>query len=203
MKKFLKPAAVFVLGLALAACGSRDAEEEVSGNTNGDLDFVWDLEPDGDWDFDWDYDFDIDFDFDLDFGWDPSEVLGNPAPELAALMNQLYTGVSDAPMVENWELTENNFESFLFIDYIPGSRGVVSQAMINVIPHAVVLLELPEGADVAAVAADIEASADPARWICVNAESLGVFHDGRFVVMAMSTTDTVRGIEANVPTVLN
>ena len=140
-------------------------------------------------------------DDDWDFEWDPSELFGNPDPELVALIGQLYEGI-EVPMSENFELTAENFTSFLFIDPIEGARGVKSQAAISVIPHAVVLVELPEGVNAAIVAAQIEQAADPAKWICVHAEKLGVFYSGRFVVMAMSFEAVVDGIEANYRTVL-
>lgn len=135
--------------------------------------------------------------------WDPSDLLGNPDPALAALIDKLYAGVPGLPITENWELTAENAQSFIFIDLPEGAKGVVSQAMINVIPHAMVLLELPDGADVASVVNQIKANADPAKWICVNAEKLGVFSQGNYVVMIMSSTETVDAVEANIPSALS
>ena len=134
--------------------------------------------------------------------WNPEDLLGNPDPALVGLIDQLYDGIPDVPMTESWELTPENAPSMIFIDFVEGSKGVISQAMINVIPHALVLLELPDGADTAAVAAQIEANADPNKWICTMAEKLGVFTSGRYIVMVMSDAPTVDAIEAKVPVVL-
>jgi len=195
MKKYLTIAMIALLGLALTACGGND-------NGNGDLgggDYIQSLYPDNDYYFDDDFDFDLDFGFGGGGEWfDPT---GNPDPALSSLMDQLLYNVPwgdwELPMSETWELTADNFYNVLFIDYIEGAKGVMSQALIAVHPHAVVLVELPDGVDASAVAAQIEANADPARWICVAAEKLGVFTVGQFVVMAMSEANTVDGIESN------
>jgi len=191
MKRFLTFFAACALGVVLVACGSNNNDNNQNENDQNQ-DLVWDYDTDEDYDFD--------FDLDGGFGW--YNPLGNPDPALSALMAQLYEGV-EAPMVENWELTQENFSNFIFIDYIPDSVGIMSQAMINVIPHLMVLLEVPAGMDAAAVAADIEANADPARWICVMAEALGVFSHGQYVIMVMSDQSVVDGIHANIATVLN
>ena len=127
---------------------------------------------------------------------------GNPDPALVALITLLYEGVDDVPMTMDAELTAANFDQFVFIDYIEGATGVVSQAVVSAIPHAVVLLQLPEGSDAAAVAAEIDEAADPARWICVEAEKASVFYAGNFVVFAMSFENVVDGVGANVNNVL-
>ena len=125
--------------------------------------------------------------------------LGNPDPALAAIIEKLYKDVANVPKCENWEVKADNFKSFLFIDYIEGSKAVASEAqMIVSNPHGVVLLELPEGADVKAVAAEIEAKAELNKWICVSAEKAGVFTNGQYVVLVMSFKNIVDGIGANV-----
>jgi len=134
-------------------------------------------------------------------GWE--DPAGNPDPEMEALMDQLLDGIDEVPISFSYELTPDNINRFMFIDYIPGSRGVASLAQIDVFPHMVSLLELPEGADVAAIAAEIEANADPGQWICVGAEKLGVFVAGRYIVMAMSYEAVVDGVEARIGSVLS
>ena len=193
MKRFLTLMAIAALGLVLVACNRNDEENDDTGRLPGGM-LVGDNGSENGYGYengdDWD-----------PGDWDPTALFGNPDPALVALMAQLYEGVN-APPVENWELTSENFYNFLMIDYIPGSVGVASQAMINVIPHAVVLLEVPAGMDASAIAADIEANADPARWICVFAEKMAVFHVGQFIVMAMGDVADVDAIGANVPNVL-
>ena len=199
MKKIvLILAIVLSLALVLVACGDPGYE---NGNGVGIVtDPVYDLNPDLDLDPDFDFDFDLDT---PGFGGDDwVNPDGNPDEALVALVNELYEGVDIEFNTLEVELTAANFSQFVFIDYIEGTTGVVSQAMISAIPHAVVLLELPEGADASAVAAEIEAEADPARWICVAAEKADVFYSGNFIVFAMATADVVDGIGANVSAVL-
>jgi len=190
-------ALVAALALALAACGPN-----YDPNYDNGPGIVTD--PDYDFDIDPDLDFDPDFDFDDPWGTPDGWVNpdGDPDPALVSLIALLYEGIDEVPITMDIELTAANFEQFVFIDYIEGTTGVVSQAMISAIPHAVVLLELPESADTAAIAAEIEEAADPARWICVEAEDSGVFYAGNFVVFAMSFEGVVNGIAANINNVL-
>ena len=67
--------------------------------------------------------------------------------------------------------------------------------------HSVVLVRVPEGTDVEAVRADIEANANPRKWVCVEAEATWVKTSGQYVVMVMSTADMAAAIEANFNTV--
>ena len=221
MKKILKALAVTgvaaVLTAGLVACNNDDD----NGNSGGGSQPAFDIEGGGleiiDWDDGYVHECDPDFcwfcDFNPDnfapdggFGDDWVNPLGNPDPALSALMDNLLTGVEEPeggmPMTENWELTADNFEMFVMVDYIPGARGVISQAMINVIPHMVALIELPAGTDATAVAAQIESAADPARWICTEAEALEVAAQGHFVVVAMTWETVANGVMANVPAVL-
>jgi len=188
MKKLMVVlAALVALSLVLVACGNN--------YNNGDYQLGYEVDPDR-----YPTDPDLDYDFDLDGGFGGGEWVdpdGNPDPELIALVNVLLEGIDDVPMPLEMELTEENFQRFVFIDYIEGSTGVVSQAAISAIPHAVVLIELPEGVDAAAVAAEIDAAADPAHWICVEAEKASVFYGGNYVVFVMSFESVVNGIEAN------
>jgi len=134
---------------------------------------------------------------------DWEDPTGNPDPELIYLIDELIEGIEEVPMPPwNSEITERNFEEILLIDYIPGTKGVMSQPLVSAIPHAVVLLELPEGVDAVAVAADIYEAADPTKWICVAAERIGVFAHGQFVVMVMSWENVVDEIETRIDEVL-
>jgi len=194
MKKFtILLALAAALALVLVACGPAN---DPGYDDGPDIATAPDYDPDRD--------FDPDIDFDDPWGTPDGWVNpdGEPDEALVALINELYEGVDLEIMTMEIELTEANFSQFVFIDYIEGTTGVVSQAVISAIPHAVVLLELPEDADASAIAAEIEAEADPARWICVEAEDSGVFYSGNFVVFAMASEAVVEGVGANVSSVL-
>lgn len=112
-------------------------------------------------------------------------------------MAQLLSGIDALPFSETIELTRANFDQYTFIEYIPGMTGVVSQAGLAAIPHAVVLLRLPEHANAQAVAAQIQSAVNPARWICVEAEAARAIARGNYVVFAMSLNEVVQAVAAN------
>ncbi|MCL2364843.1 MAG: hypothetical protein FWC71_09300 [Defluviitaleaceae bacterium] len=160
--------------------------------------------------FCWLCDFDID-DIDLDGGfgfggddWEWVDPTGNPDEGLVALVTRLHENFEAdfVPMRFDMELTAYNFERYLMIDYIEGVRGVISEAVINVHPHVVVLMEVADGMDASAIAAQIEAAADPTRWICVHAEAFDVVAHGNYIVFVMSWQDVVDGVVGNVPVIL-
>ena len=133
---------------------------------------------------------------------------GDTATELTAeeqevldTLSQLVAGAADDIMCDNVIIPADQYPYYLFIDYIDGSIAASASAMIGSIAHSVVLLKLPEDADVAAVAADIEANMDPRKWICVEAEATLVKTSGQYVLMAMSSQDIVDAISANFDTV--
>ena len=66
---------------------------------------------------------------------------------LEELLAKVTEGVEPDIMVMETPLTQENFSSYLFIDYVEGSEGLASDAAINAIAHSVVLLRLPEGAE--------------------------------------------------------
>ena len=133
-------------------------------------------------------------------------VMPEPMPEeklneLMGILDQLVGGINDELMVMNTEVMSDMFEYFVGTAYVDGAYAVASAPMIGSIAHEVVLVELPEGTDVAAVAAEMEGNMDPRKWICVEAESCWVKTSGNYVVKVMSTTDMAAAIEANFNTV--
>ena len=121
--------------------------------------------------------------------------------EVLDTLQQLVAGAADEIMCDNIIISSDQYPYYLFIDYIEGSIAASSSAMIGSIPHSVVLLKLPEDADVAAVAAEIEENMDPRKWICVEAEATMVKTSGQYVLMVMSSQATVDAISANFDTV--
>ena len=121
--------------------------------------------------------------------------------ELLGILDQLVGGINDELMVMNTEVTSDMFEYLVGIAPMEGAYAVASAPLIGSIAHEVVLVELPEGADVAAVAAEMEDNMDPRKWICVEAESCWVKTSGNYVVKVMSTNDMSAAIEANFNTV--
>ena len=134
---------------------------------------------------------------------DDGETAGNSAEEQEVLdtLAKLVDGAADEIMCDNIIISADQYPYYLFIDYIDGAIAGSSSAMIGSIAHSVVLPKLPEDADVAAVAADIEENMDPRKWICVEAEATLVKTSGQYVLMAMSSQAAVDTISANFDTV--
>ena len=116
---------------------------------------------------------------------------------LTDIMASILANVADLPMVGEVELTSENFDFYAFTDYADGYEGLASDAMINAIAHSAVLVRVPDGTDVETVRADIEANANPAKWVCVNAEKTTVIANGNVILLVMSSTATTDAIAAN------
>ena len=224
MKKIIAFILALTLVFSMAACASKPAEDTTEDETITDTENVpetdTDAETDADAETDTDAEEPVDTDTDVDAdqpatpeepvsdGDAAEDTTGDTATELTAeeqevldTVQQLVAGAADEIMCDNIIISSDQYPYYLFIDYIEGSIAASSSAMIGSIPHSVVLLKLPEDADVAAVAAEIEENMDPRKWICVEAEATMVKTSGQYVLMVMSSQATVDAISANFDTV--
>lgn len=120
--------------------------------------------------------------------------------ELSALMEQLIAGINDEMMVGTVEITSDMYE-YYGIPATEGVYAVVSMPMIGSIAHEVVLVEVPEGTDVDAFAAEMEALKNPMKWVCVQPEVSWVKTSGNYVVSVMTAELMNEGLTANFETV--
>ena len=85
------------------------------------------------------------------------------------------------------ELPADFIEYDAFTPYIEGMTAIRCESTIHThLPFSVVVLNVPEGADVEAIRADIEANANPRKWICVEAEKVSVVANGNTILLVMS-----------------
>lgn len=117
--------------------------------------------------------------------------------ELSEMMTKITEGVSDLPECQTMELNDEIFEMCAFIEPIEGAEGIVSEALMNVIPHSVVLIRVPEGTNAGDTAALIKENADPRKWVCVQAENTTVTYHGNTILLVLSSTATAEAIAAN------
>jgi hypothetical protein len=117
--------------------------------------------------------------------------------DLNTLMGKIIKGTESDMVVATEEISPDAFPSNLFIDYIDGAKAVASNAMIGSIAHSICLLRLPDGADAAKVAEQINKNKDPRKWICVEAEKAVVVQKGSYILLAMSNTDIVDTVVKN------
>lgn len=120
----------------------------------------------------------------------------NPGTDMSVLdiLKDIMAEVDMEIETDNMLLDSENFQYFAFIDYKDGYEAACNEALINACAHSVVLVRVPDGEDAAAVAKDIEANADPRKWICVEAEKTEVVQNGNLVLLVMSNTDTAASV---------
>lgn len=112
----------------------------------------------------------------------------NVEGSLTDIMDKLYEGIPEDErpmMLENIELTNENFEYYAFTD-AKYKEAIASESMTGSTPHSVVLIRLENATDAEKVVKDIEKNADPRKWICVEAENVHVLSKGDLVVLIMS-----------------
>ena len=63
--------------------------------------------------------------------------------------------------------------------------------------EAIIGIRLPDGSDVEAVRADIEANANPRWLICAEAEKVNVTAHGNTILLVLSDTATADAMTAN------
>ena len=115
---------------------------------------------------------------------------------LTDLMTSILSGV-ETPGYAITELAAEQYPLYLFIDQPEGAQAVTADSLSGSIAHSVVLMRLPDGADVSGIAKQVKDNADPRKWICVEAEKVIVKTKGNLVLLVMSTTDIADAIAAN------
>ena len=67
--------------------------------------------------------------------------------------------------------------------------GIAAEAAMTSVPFSVCLVKANSAEEAEQLAADIEANADPRKWICVEAESKIVDFSGDTVILIMASAD--------------
>ena len=70
------------------------------------------------------------------------------------------------------------------------SEAAFYEPMMGSIPYSMVMVRVNEGADVAAVAAEMKSNIDQRKWICVEADDLQVASYGDVVMLIMVGSET-------------
>ena len=95
------------------------------------------------------------------------------------------------PMVGTMELTEENFEYSAFVPYKSTYLAVESLPMMGSMPHSVVIVKAESEAEAAQLAKDMEANANPRKWICVNARSVKSASKGQYAILVMTSCEVM------------
>ncbi len=107
--------------------------------------------------------------------------------KLEEILAMVYENV-ESPATMQAPLTSQNEKYFLGVEGLDYRAGVGSDAMINAIPHSVVLIEMNRGADIEAAKQSIKENADGRKWICVGVEDddIRVENVGNYILLVMS-----------------
>ncbi|MBE6682131.1 MAG: hypothetical protein E7600_07600 [Ruminococcaceae bacterium] len=115
--------------------------------------------------------------------------------DLYALTEKLYEGINpeDMPMVGTMELDSESFEYSAFVPYKDSYLAVENMPMMGSQPHSVVIVKADSAAEAQALAAEMEANADPRKWICVSARSVKSASKGNLAILVMTSVEVMPG----------
>ena len=130
-----------------------------------------------------------------------TETTAPSAATMPEIIDLLCEGV-DVPNYEATELDEETFEYFTFIPRADGLSGYQADALINSIPHSLVIVRTENG-DAADIAQKMLENANVRKWICVNAEVKQSAYTEHYVLLVMSSEEAVESIIANFKTAVN
>ena len=116
-------------------------------------------------------------------------------PTLPDMVEQLCEG-ADVPTYETIELNESNFKSYAFVPYEEGITACAADAVVNINAHSLVLIHTENG-NTGELANSILTSADPRKWVCVNADKVTVAYTDHYIMLLMSYDTTTEDILAN------
>jgi len=118
---------------------------------------------------------------------------------LPEIMEKLYANISEEelPMfTENQEITKDTIENFIGTKEIEFESAIASESMVGSVAHSIVLLRVKENQNYEDIVSKIKESANPRKWICVEAENVIVKNKGNLIVLIM-TNELASKIEEN------
>ena len=118
----------------------------------------------------------------------PAESNAKPGDTMTLqdILTSITKDVADLPDTETTALTKDNFEYYAFTAMPDGVEAIDADALINAVPHSVVLMRAQDAETAKQLAADVEANLNPAKWVCVEAEKTAVLVHNCTVLLVMS-----------------
>ena len=113
----------------------------------------------------------------------------NVEGSLEDIMSKLYAGIGEDElpmMLGNIEVAKEDIQYYIGTNEVSYKEALVSESGVGSIAHSVVLLRLNDSADAENVVSKVKESADPRKWLCVEAENVIVKSKGDLVVLIMS-----------------
>ena len=124
----------------------------------------------------------------------------NVGGTLEEIMEKLYKNIpaQNLPMMlGNIEVDAENIEYYIGRSDIKFKEALANESMTGSIAHSIVLLRLEDAKDAADVVAKIKESANPRKWICVEASNVAVKSKGNLVMLIMTNESLAPSLEAN------
>ncbi|MDO5601768.1 MAG: hypothetical protein Q4G07_03270 [Oscillospiraceae bacterium] len=123
----------------------------------------------------------------------PQKSIEGTAEEI---LNQVYEKVpaDQLPMTMVGPIEADMSEYYLGVSADRYKEAASGDAMINAVAHSVCVVRANSVDDVDALKKDIEAGADPRKWICVEAEKVIVDSIGDTVILIMSDAATADAV---------
>ena len=122
----------------------------------------------------------------------------NVEGSLEEIMEKVYASIPEEErpmMLTNIEITNENVEMYLGTSDIEYEEALASESGVGSIAHSVVLMRVKDNANVEAIKEKIEKSANPRKWICVEAEDVEVESKGNLIILIMSSEVNTEKIE--------
>lgn len=119
---------------------------------------------------------------------------------LEEVMTKLYAGISEENlpmMLGNIEVNSENIETLIGTTEVSYKEALASESMVGSIAHSVVLLRFNDSKEATTAAEKIKTTANPRRWICVEASNVAVKSKGDLVILIMSNETLAPTLEAN------
>ena len=119
---------------------------------------------------------------------------------LEELMTKVYANISEENlpmMLANMEVNSENVEVVLGTTEVDYKEAMVSESMVGSIAHSVALVRLNNAKDANEAVEKIKESANPRKWICVEASNVVVKSKGDLVILIMSNETLAPSLEAN------
>lgn len=86
----------------------------------------------------------------------------------------------------NTEVTEENCKYYTGVEGLKFDEALASEPAINPGAHSLVLIRMPEDADIDKTRQEILEGADPFKWVCVGVEKVIVNNAGNLIILIMS-----------------
>lgn len=123
---------------------------------------------------------------------------GNVTGTLEEIMERLYADIpqDERPMMlDNMPVDSENIAYYLGTEDIDYKQALASEPGISSIAYSVVLVRMNDGADIEAAKKAIKDNVNPAKWICVEAETVKVLSKGDLILLIMTNSQIAEKLE--------